>query len=625
MKRHAGVALAFALFLVAVSAHQADARKPRQAALPDLTISAISAPSSTSPGKTIAVSTSIRNQGRVTSVAFSISYYLSTTTSKTSSSLLLGVQNVGSLSAGTSVTIVTSLAIPSTTSIGTFYVVGLADSNAVVSESNETNNSSSSGAISVKDSTPPTISAVTSSGATASSATITWKTDEASSSQVEYGIASTYGSVTALATSLVTNHSVTLSGLTAGSVYHFRVHSKDSSGNAASSGDLTFTTATTAPTTTASTTGESVSYYQRIYDNEYQSNKASLDSMAADGWGESYYFFQYAFGGTLSMYEATKDIKYLERAITWAETMVSKATIIDSNGNRNWSGEWQSPYSPSPISYQLWDLQGSTELARLAKIILTDPTLRSTYGPRATTIYNFVRDHIVNKHLYARDGLDWFQSQSVQTTSVFNDKVALLIRILVNVYSTSASLGGADNHAYNYQSILFDFAQGFKDRKGIKARFEPYQGGLIWDKGLGDNGPIPPNDVTTGLDTSHANRYPYALVDLYKAGIVFTQEYVLGVSTLLTKVIWNQSMTDPRFTNFIDGTNYPAYDRPAWGLGNIYHGWVVLAEYDPQVRLVADAALKAILAGTSNPSLEYMNTVDGKISLSGHLAKAVAR
>ncbi len=250
MRRHIGVALAFALFLVGVSGGQAEARKPRQS-FPDLKISAISAPSSTSPGKTIAVSSSILNQGKATSVAFSMSYYLSTKTSKTSSSPLLRVQNVGSLPAGASVAITTSLAIPPATSPGTFYVVGLADSNAVVMESSELNNSASSGAISVTDSTPPTISAITSSGVTGSSATITWKTDEPGSSQVAYGTTTAYGSVTALATSMVTSHNVTLSSLTAGSVYHFRVHSKDSVGNAALSGDFTFTTAS--PTASAIT------------------------------------------------------------------------------------------------------------------------------------------------------------------------------------------------------------------------------------------------------------------------------------------------------------------------------------------------------------------------------------
>jgi len=62
---------------------------------------------------------------------------------------------------------------------------------------------------------------------------------------------------------MVTSHSVTLSGLTAGSAYHFRVHSKDSAGNSAQSGDVTFTTAsptasaiaTTGPTYYVATTG----------------------------------------------------------------------------------------------------------------------------------------------------------------------------------------------------------------------------------------------------------------------------------------------------------------------------------------------------------------------------------
>src|SRR5574341_662561 len=156
MKRRAGVALAFALFLVAARRSPAEAGKPRQA-FADLTISAISAPSSTSPGKTIVVSSSILNQGKATSVAIFMSYYLSTRTSKTSSSLLLGVQNIGSLAADTSVTIVISLAIPSSTASGTFYVVGVADSAKAVQESNEKNNLASAP---LQVLAPPSVSAV---------------------------------------------------------------------------------------------------------------------------------------------------------------------------------------------------------------------------------------------------------------------------------------------------------------------------------------------------------------------------------------------------------------------------------------------------------------------------------
>src|SRR5205085_11102400 len=51
-------------------------------------------------------------------------------------------------------------------------------------------NSTTSAAVTVSvanDTTPPTISAVASSGVTATAATITWTTDEASDSQVDYG------------------------------------------------------------------------------------------------------------------------------------------------------------------------------------------------------------------------------------------------------------------------------------------------------------------------------------------------------------------------------------------------------------------------------------------------------
>src|SRR2546422_4299700 len=61
-------------------------------------------------------------------------------------------------------------------------------------------------------------------------ATITWTTNEASDSQVEYGPTTAYGRSTARNASLVTSHPQTLSGLTAGTLYHYRVKSQDAAG-----------------------------------------------------------------------------------------------------------------------------------------------------------------------------------------------------------------------------------------------------------------------------------------------------------------------------------------------------------------------------------------------------------
>jgi hypothetical protein len=93
------------------------------------------------------------------------------------------------------------------------------------------------------DTTAPVISAVSATGITISGTTITWTTDEAATSQVEYGQTTSYGSVTTLDTNLVTSHSVSLSGLSASTAYHYRVKSKDASQNEAVSGDFPFTTA----------------------------------------------------------------------------------------------------------------------------------------------------------------------------------------------------------------------------------------------------------------------------------------------------------------------------------------------------------------------------------------------
>jgi parallel beta-helix repeat protein len=98
-----------------------------------------------------------------------------------------------------------------------------------------------------KDKTAPALSAISTSGVTTTSVVVTWTTDEAATSQVEYGLASSYGSTTTLDTDLVTSHSVNLTGLTAGTTYHYRADSTDAAGNKGVSADFTFSTSSAGP------------------------------------------------------------------------------------------------------------------------------------------------------------------------------------------------------------------------------------------------------------------------------------------------------------------------------------------------------------------------------------------
>jgi len=91
------------------------------------------------------------------------------------------------------------------------------------------------------DTTPPTITGIHADPAS-NSAIITWMTSEPATSQVAYGLTSEYGSSTIESDVLVTDHRVVITGLQSGTVYHFRVISRDGEGNESAPNDNVFET-----------------------------------------------------------------------------------------------------------------------------------------------------------------------------------------------------------------------------------------------------------------------------------------------------------------------------------------------------------------------------------------------
>ncbi len=97
--------------------------------------------------------------------------------------------------------------------------------------------------LSPNDASPPTPSNVSATNISTTGATIRWTTTEASSSQVEYGVSSQYGTLSTLDSRLVTVHLLRLTGLTPGATYHIRARSSDAEGNQGVSSDFSFQTA----------------------------------------------------------------------------------------------------------------------------------------------------------------------------------------------------------------------------------------------------------------------------------------------------------------------------------------------------------------------------------------------
>jgi hypothetical protein len=95
---------------------------------------------------------------------------------------------------------------------------------------------------------PPVISALTASAGT-TTATITWTTDEAATSRVDYGTSAAALTSTATAPGLGTGHTVALAGLTPATQYFYRATSVDGASNSTSApaSPASFTTSTTPP------------------------------------------------------------------------------------------------------------------------------------------------------------------------------------------------------------------------------------------------------------------------------------------------------------------------------------------------------------------------------------------
>lgn len=89
----------------------------------------------------------------------------------------------------------------------------------------------------------PSISTISSGAPTTTGTTISWDTNTPSDSTVVYGTSASYGSSTSSA-SMVTSHSMEVTGLIPLTTYHYAVVSTDALGHTSTSSDRTFTTDT---------------------------------------------------------------------------------------------------------------------------------------------------------------------------------------------------------------------------------------------------------------------------------------------------------------------------------------------------------------------------------------------
>jgi len=107
---------------------------------PDLVVSTLTAPAAGMTGRPITVANSVRNQGPAPTVAFRITFYMSSTDPTPGAGTAIGFRDVAALAAGAVSTASTVLTIPATLAPTSYYLSSVADSGGVVTELDASNN-----------------------------------------------------------------------------------------------------------------------------------------------------------------------------------------------------------------------------------------------------------------------------------------------------------------------------------------------------------------------------------------------------------------------------------------------------------------------------------------------------
>lgn len=97
------------------------------------------------------------------------------------------------------------------------------------------------------DTTAPLITDIVVSNIATTSATVSWITNEASETELLYGLDTSYTEPSMVDTAFRTEHTRNITGLSDSTLYHFQIFASDLSSNSATSSDLTFSTLDVTP------------------------------------------------------------------------------------------------------------------------------------------------------------------------------------------------------------------------------------------------------------------------------------------------------------------------------------------------------------------------------------------
>ncbi|MBM3476050.1 MAG: fibronectin type III domain-containing protein, partial [Armatimonadetes bacterium] len=223
---------------------------------------------------------------------------------------------------------------------------------------------------------PPVISNIQVTNITKDSADISWDTDKPTTGLVDYGKTTAYGSQVSDPT-WATSHSVHLSGLDWGTLYHFEITATDDYGSTAKSGDQTFTTVQPLPPVISNI---QVTNIQRdSADISWETDKLTT--------GVVYYGTTISYGSQVSDPTLSKKHQVHLSNLPWGTLHHFRISATDQLGLSGWSPD-QTFTTLQPQPPVIYDIRVTDIGPRRATVMwMTDKSAACVldYGP--TTAY----------------------------------------------------------------------------------------------------------------------------------------------------------------------------------------------------------------------------------------------
>ncbi|MFN4235016.1 MAG: T9SS type A sorting domain-containing protein [Bacteroidia bacterium] len=346
----------------------------------------------------------------------------------------------------------------------------------------------------------------------------------------------------------------------------------------------------------------------------------------------------YALNNLLSMYEATNDLFYLQKAIEYSDNILASSHVLLPNegiagysSGKNFKGYYQGANANNPNITE--EIKPFRYILKLARLIMSNASLEVMYGNKAQNYANFITYHIWHKWAVYNN------ANCLYIMKPATSHIACNWAFIANdLYWLSLNFGlGTSNPLYLSQYNLITHWFNTNIRWGITPQYNKFTF-TIMDNYLGndcDNQPYfnyaSSTNVYNGLeciyepnDVSHANFIISYLIERYEtfpnSPYTLSNHFQGLINTFINK-IWNgcndTKYNPARMSELMDGTfcenngECDCADKGGTFLNTGYfvgEGWAKLGRYSCIMQdALEDFIFCQLPTSPTDPSLAYLH------------------